>query len=86
MLRFVGLSWIRDDIAEMEPLAVVGWGDLLLGFFSGLGLLLTSGLRVTTGGVHYDARTIAWAAAIFVLSLSGWVLLRNLRPVEERSV
>ena len=86
MLRFVGLSWIRDDIAEMEPLAVVGWGYLLLGFFSGLGLLLTSELRVTTGGVHYDARTIAWAATIFVLSLSGWVLLRSLCPVEERSV
>jgi hypothetical protein len=86
MLRFSVLTWIRDDIAEMEPLAVAGWGYLLLGFFSGLGLLLTSGLRLTTGGVHYDPGTIAWAAAIFVLSLSGWVLLRSLRPLGERSV
>jgi hypothetical protein len=86
MLRHSLPTWIRTDSAEMEPLAVAGWGYLLLGFFSGLGLLLTSGLRLTTGGAHYDPGTIAWAAAIFVLSLSGWMLLRSLPPLTERSV
>ena len=69
----------------MNWLSVAGWAYLLLGFSSGTGLLMSSGMSLLSGGgMLYDWGTIIWAVAIFALSLFGWALLRNFRTVETR--
>lgn len=87
MLRQPFLSHVDNNVSDANILSAAGWAYLILGFCSGLTVLLTSGISLTAGGeFYYNESTIVWALAILVLSVVGGYLIRNLRSIQDRVV